>query len=33
MWMLFWLVVVALILFAIAVNLRDLVRYFKIRRM
>lgn len=33
MWTLFWIVVVVLVLLAILANLRDLIRYFRIRNM
>jgi len=32
-WMIFWIIVAALIVFAIVVNLRELIRYLKIRSM
>jgi len=32
-WIIFWIVVAALIVFAIAVNFRDIIRYLKIRTM
>jgi len=32
-WMIFWIIVAALIVFAIVVNLRELIRYLRIRSM
>jgi hypothetical protein len=32
-WAIFWIIVAALIVFAIIVNLRELIRYLKIRSM
>jgi hypothetical protein len=32
-WVIFWIIVAALIVFAIVVNLRELIRYLKIRSM
>jgi hypothetical protein len=32
-WAIFWIIVAALIVFAIVVNLRELIRYLKIRSM
>jgi len=32
-WVIFWIIVAALIVFAIVVNLRELIRYLRIRSM
>jgi Sec-independent protein translocase protein TatA len=32
-WMIFWIIVAALVVFGIVVNLRELIRYLKIRSM
>ena len=32
-WVIFWIIVAALIVFGIVVNLRELIRYLKIRSM
>jgi hypothetical protein len=33
MWTFFWIVIAVLIAYAIVVNLRELIRYFRIRNM
>jgi hypothetical protein len=33
MWTFFWIVIAVLIVYAIVVNLRELIRYFRIRNM
>jgi hypothetical protein len=32
-WVIFWIIVAALVVFGIVVNLRELIRYLKIRSM
>ena len=33
LWVIFWIVIAALIVFGVVVNLRDLLRYLRIRSM